>query len=299
MRGEGADRTAAGPAADRPFLDHPHRCTSPGACPGNRKSEDAAAPNLDIHIGHSLSVPFIAKLLPDHGVASNLHNADRLEWLEGSIPVSTRYGDIYFSADDPLGEFRHVFLAGNGLPGRFRPGFRIAELGFGTGLNMLAALAEWCASGTEGRLTYTGFEAHPLAVEDMERALSPHQELSGHLQPVVRAFREGRTVIRTESLDAEVILGDARWTLPAWSGRADAWFLDGFAPSRNPELWEDGLLAGVAERTAAEGTFATYTCAGRVKRALAAAGFSVERLGGFGRKRHMLRGRLNRGQRFG
>lgn len=239
---------------------------------------------------------FIAELLPDHGVSSNTHNADRLEWLEGSIPVSTRYGDIYFSSDDPLGEFRHVFLAGNGLPGRFRPGFRIAELGFGTGLNMLAALAEWCASGTEGRLTYTGFEAHPLPVEDMERALSPHPELSVHLQPVARALREGHTVIRTESLEAEVIVGDARRTLPAWCGLADAWFLDGFAPSRNPELWEDGLLAGLAERTAPDGTFATYTCAGRVKRALAAAGFSVERADGFGRKRHMLRGRLDREQ---
>ena len=244
-------------------------------------------------------MPFIAKLLPDHGVPLKLNNAERLEWLEGSIPVSTRFGDIYFSSDDPLGEFRHVFLAGNGLPGRFRPGFRIAELGFGTGFNMLAALAEWCASGTEGRLAYTGFEAHPLAVEDIERALSPHPELSGHLQPVARALREGRTVIRTESLEAEVIVGDARETLSAWSGPADAWFLDGFAPSRNPELWEDGLLAGLAARTAPDGTVATYTSAGRVKRALAAAGFSVERVGGFGRKRHMLRGRLNREQRLG
>ena len=241
----------------------------------------------------------MAKRLPDQGVASNPNNADRPEWLEGSIPVSARYGDIYFSADDPLGEFRHVFLAGNGLPGRFRPGFRIAELGFGTGLNMLAVLAEWCASGTQGRLTYAGFEAHPMPVEDMVRALSPHPELSGHLQPVIGALREGRTVIRTASLDAEVIVGDARRTLPAWSGRADAWFLDGFAPARNPELWEDGLLAALAERTAPDGTFATYTSAGRVKRALAAAGFSVERTGGFGRKRHMLHGRLNGEQRFG
>ena len=293
MRGESAHRTAAGTAADGALFDYADGCAHFDARPSDGEAKNAAAPYLDIHTGHSLSVSFIAKLFPDRVVKFNQYNADRPDWLEGSIPVSARYGDIYFSADDPLGETRHVFLAGNGLPGRFRPGFHVAELGFGTGLNMLAVLAEWCASGIEGRLTYTGFEAHPLRVKDIERALSPFTELSFHLHPVLSALREGQSVIQTPSLQAELVPGDARTTLPLWDGRADAWFLDGFSPSCNPELWEDDLLAKLPERTAPNGTFATYTAAGRVRRALMAVGFSVERTAGFGRKRHMLRGRLN------
>lgn len=89
-----------------------------------------------------------------------------------------------------------------------------------------------------------------------------------------------------------MIIGDARHTLPAWDGVADAWFLDGFAPARNPELWEAPLLAQVAAHTAPGGTFATYTAAGAVRRALDAAGFDVARVPGYGRKRHMSRGTL-------
>jgi tRNA U34 5-methylaminomethyl-2-thiouridine-forming methyltransferase MnmC len=93
-----------------------------------------------------------------------------------------------------------------------------------------------------------------------------------------------------------VVVGDARQTLPAWAGRADAWFLDGFSPAKNPELWGDDLLVDVARHTAPGGTFATYTAAGFVRRGLQAAGFQVERCAGFGRKRHMSRGILSSGQ---
>jgi tRNA U34 5-methylaminomethyl-2-thiouridine-forming methyltransferase MnmC len=89
-----------------------------------------------------------------------------------------------------------------------------------------------------------------------------------------------------------VICGDARVTLPEWTGRADAWFLDGFSPAKNPELWSDELLKSVASHTAPGGTFATYTAAGHVRRALSDAGFHVERRPGFGRKRHMSAGVL-------
>ena len=89
-----------------------------------------------------------------------------------------------------------------------------------------------------------------------------------------------------------LISADARVALPAWSGRADAWFLDGFSPAKNPELWGEGLMAEVAAHTAPGGTFATYTAAGHVRRALAAAGFAVTRAQGFAGKRHMSRGQL-------
>ena len=93
-------------------------------------------------------------------------------------------------------------------------------------------------------------------------------------------------------LELEVIAGDARDTLPAWGGRADAWFLDGFSPARNPELWEPALLASVAARSTPGATAATYSAAGHVRRALAAAGFTVTRTAGHGAKRHMTRARL-------
>ena len=225
----------------------------------------------------------------------NLIAQNRLEWIDGSVPVSQRYGDRYFSADDPMGESEYVFLSGNGLPGRFRHGFHIAELGFGAGLNMLSALSAWCASGAEGRMAYTGFEASLMPDDDIRRALSPYPKLAGHLKAVADALQDGETAISTPSLEAVLVLGDARETLSAWKGRADAWFLDGFSPARNPEIWEAGLLQQVARRTRTGGTFATYTAAGSVRRALSAAGFSVERKAGFGRKRHMLRGQLNAG----
>ena len=93
-------------------------------------------------------------------------------------------------------------------------------------------------------------------------------------------------------VELRVIVGDARITVPRWDGSADAWFLDGFAPAQNPELWEPSLLQSVAEHTNPAGTLATYTAAGTVRRALADAGFAVERCAGFGRKRHITRGRL-------
>ena len=87
--------------------------------------------------------------------------------------------------------------------------------------------------------------------------------------------------------ELRVVIGDARDTLPAWKGHADAWFLDGFSPAKNPELWSPELMMEVGRHTAPCGTAATYTAAGFVRRGLADAGFSVTRIAGYGRKRHM------------
>lgn len=214
-----------------------------------------------------------------------------VEW-RGAVPVSRHFDDPYFSLQDGLAETRHVFLKGNGLPGRFRPAFHIAELGFGTGLNLLAALIAWRASGVPGRLRYTAFEAFPLGAEDTCAALAAFPEAAAVSAPLVAALERGERRIVTEDLEAEIVVGDARVTLPGWAGRADAWFLDGFAPAKNPELWGEALMAEVARHTAPGGSFATYTAAGHVRRALAAAGFAVARVPGYGRKRHMTAGAL-------
>lgn len=213
-----------------------------------------------------------------------------VEWKDGTIPVSRRFDDPYFSMADGLAETRHVFLAGNGLPGRFRDGFHIAELGFGTGLNMLATRLAWAQSGQTGTLHFTSFEAYPLTAEEIDRALTAFPEARAIADDFLAAWSAGQRRIALPGLELRVIEGDARDTLPAWDGAADAWFLDGFSPAKNPELWSPELMAEVHAHTAPDGSFATYTAAGHVRRALAEAGFDVTRLPGYGRKRHMSAG---------
>jgi tRNA U34 5-methylaminomethyl-2-thiouridine-forming methyltransferase MnmC len=220
-------------------------------------------------------------------------NAASLDWRDG-VPVSRRWGDPYYSLADGLAETRHVFLKGNRLPERFAGarGFRVAELGFGTGLGFLAAWALWRRLAAPGAvLRYTAFEIAPLPREDMARALSAWPGLAP-LAAELLAARRGAGVTELPGARLEVIGGDARETLPRWQGSAEAWFLDGFAPARNPEMWEPALLAAVAARMTPGGTLATYTAAGAVRRALAAAGVEVARRPGFGVKRHMSVGHL-------
>jgi tRNA U34 5-methylaminomethyl-2-thiouridine-forming methyltransferase MnmC len=212
-----------------------------------------------------------------------------LDW-RGEVPVARAFDDPYFSLGDGLAETRHVFLDGNDLPARFVPGFHVAELGFGTGLNALAAWRAWQQSGAEGALGFTSFERFPMRPEDMARALQAYPELADLAAVMVDALTD--TGFETEGFSLRLVQGDARDTLPNWTGMADAWFLDGFSPAKNPELWEPGLLQEVARKTARGGTASTYSAAGSVRRALASAGFEVERCPGFGAKRHMTVARL-------
>lgn len=209
-----------------------------------------------------------------------------LDW-RADVPVSRRFDDPYYSLDNGLAETRHVFLQGNGLPDRFRDGFHIAELGFGTGLNLLVALQAWRASGIGGTLHMTSFEAFPLTAPDMIRAQEAFAEMAPLARELAPFWEAGARQIDLPDLRFDMIVGDARTTLPDWYGQADAWFLDGFAPSKNPELWEPPLLGEVADKLVPGGTLATYTAAGHVRRALSDAGLVVTRLPGYGRKRHM------------
>ncbi|MBP0481566.1 tRNA (5-methylaminomethyl-2-thiouridine)(34)-methyltransferase MnmD [Sagittula salina] len=209
-----------------------------------------------------------------------------LDWRD-DIPVSTRFDDPYYSLDNGLAETRHTFLAGNALPERFHDGFHIAELGFGTGLNLLAALLLWRASGQAGRLIYTTFELYPLSGTEMVRAQARFADLAGIAAELAPYWHKNIRVFTLPDLSFTMINGDARQTVPAWEAQADAWFLDGFAPAKNPELWAPDLMQAVHDHSAERGTLATYTAAGHVRRALAEAGFAVTRQPGYGRKRHM------------
>ena len=212
-----------------------------------------------------------------------------LDWRDDAIPVSRQFDDPYFSLAGGLEETRHVFLTGNHLPDRLRDGFRIAELGFGTGLNLMAVLL---AHQGPGHIFYTSFEAYPMAAPDIARALAAFPEAAPVAPAFLGQWARGARTLRFPNLTAEIVIGDARDTLPGWQAKADAWFLDGFSPAKNPELWSDDLMTEVACHTAPGGTFATYTAAGHVRRALAEAGFAVTRAPGFGRKRHMSKGVL-------
>jgi tRNA U34 5-methylaminomethyl-2-thiouridine-forming methyltransferase MnmC len=209
-----------------------------------------------------------------------------LDWRDGGVPVSRHFDDPYFSLDGGLDETRHVFLAGNDLPARLKPHFQVAELGFGTGLNLLAL-----AQVAEVPVRFTSFEAWPMSVAQLEQAHTAFPELADLAADLREALRHG-TLFRIGKVMVDLRIGDARALLPDWPFKADAWFLDGFAPSRNPELWSPEMMQLVAKHTTPKGTFATYTAAGSVRQSLADAGFSVERVPGFGRKKHMTKGQL-------
>jgi len=215
-----------------------------------------------------------------------------LTWREGQVPVSQRFDDPYFSLENGLEETSYVFLDGNDLPARFRDGFHIAELGFGTGLNLLAALALWRESNQSGKLHFTSFEAFPMAPKDMLAAQAAFPALAALSAELAPHWTAGETAFQTDDLVFTLVLGDARKTVSNIAQKADAWFLDGFSPAKNPELWEPALMAQIAAQTAPQGTAATYTAAGFVRRALAEAGFDVTRRTGFGRKRHMTTARM-------
>lgn len=211
-----------------------------------------------------------------------------LRWEDG-VPVSSEFDDPYYSRTDGLAETRHVFLEGCGLPDGWRGQERycIAELGFGTGLNFCAAWQCWQATAT-GVLEFVSFEQHPLDATAIDRALAVWPGLDRERVALVSAWSPEGGEFDLGSARLTVVVGDARETVPRWAGKADAWFLDGFAPSRNPAMWEAGLLKAVGARSTPGTRVATYSVAGVVRRGLIAAGFRTEKRVGFGTKREML-----------
>jgi tRNA 5-methylaminomethyl-2-thiouridine biosynthesis bifunctional protein len=224
----------------------------------------------------------------------------RLVWTDEGAPRSCRFDDIYFSREDGLAESRAVFLAGCGLPEawRGRRRFTIAELGFGTGLNIAALLDLWRRERPPGgRLHIFSVEGFPLSRDDAARALAGWPEISDAAEALLAAWpapTPGFHRLDLPGFDAtlDLAVGDVAWALSQWSGSADAWFLDGFAPATNPEMWSDAVLDGIAARSAPGARVATFTVAGVVRRGLSERGFTVGKRPGHGRKRERLEGRL-------
>mgnify|MGYP000163738504 FL=1 len=219
-----------------------------------------------------------------------------LAWDQDGVPRSETYGDVYFSVADGLAESRAVFLEGCGLPKAWadRSNFVVAELGFGTGLNILALLQLWQADGpSQGHLHIFSIEAHPLTAEEASRALGTWPELA-ELSALLIAQWPGqaRGFHRIDLPDLRVVIDvavmEVEDALKSWNGMADAWFFDGFSPALNPQMWRDEVLALVAAHSAPSARLATFTVAGSVRRGLAAQGFKVDKRPGFGRKRERL-----------
>lgn len=222
----------------------------------------------------------------------------KVDWA-ANAPRSIFFDDIYYSPD-AAAESRHVFIAGNDLERRFcgRLDFAIGELGFGTGLNMLVAADLWrrTPKPRAARLHLVSFEKHPLTRGDLARALSAFPDHAALAEALMRAYPppvDGLHRIRlADDVALTLALGEAAAMLPRLEATIDAWFLDGFAPSRNPDLWSPAIFAGMARLSAPGATAATFTVAGEVRRALTAAGFTVEKRAGYGRKKEMLAARL-------
>ena len=223
-----------------------------------------------------------------------------LIWTPEGAPRSGRFDDVYFSREDGLAESRAVFLAGCGLPEtwRGRRDFTVAELGFGTGLNIAALLDLWRREGpAQGRLHLFSIEGFPLSRDEAAQALAAWPEIAEAAETLLAAWPAATPGFHRLDLPAfratlDLAVGDAAWALAQWRGRADAWFLDGFAPSTNPEMWSDVVLDGLKARSAPGARLATFTVAGAVRRGLAQRGFTVEKHPGHGRKRERLEGRL-------
>lgn len=219
-----------------------------------------------------------------------------LIWDDDGTPRSGRFGDIYFSPEDGLAETRAVFLDGCGLPDRFagRDHLCVAELGFGTGLNIAALLMLWRDHAELGaRLGLFSVEGFPLSRDEAARALSAWPELAPAAEALLAVWPAATPGLHRMDLPAfnatlDLAVGPVEQGLARWSGLADAWFLDGFSPATNPDMWSPAIMARVAALSSPGARLATFTVAGAVRRGLTEAGFSVEKRPGHGRKRERL-----------
>ncbi len=213
------------------------------------------------------------------------------------------FDDDFASSVSPAGESELVFLEGNRLPSRFRElaergggTFSVAEIGFGTGLNFALCADLFSKTVPEGTLEYVGLEGYPLSPETLRGAQERWPErLRPWAEALLGAWTRGERELRFRNVRLRLEFGLFRDVLPALElpRPVDAWILDGFAPSKNPDAWSADLFAQVARLSAPGTTAATFTVAGDVRRRLLRAGFDVEKRPGFGRKRSRLEARFS------
>ncbi|PJC88234.1 bifunctional tRNA (5-methylaminomethyl-2-thiouridine)(34)-methyltransferase MnmD/FAD-dependent 5-carboxymethylaminomethyl-2-thiouridine(34) oxidoreductase MnmC [Vibrio sp. HA2012] len=239
-----------------------------------------------------------------------IHNA-QLDWNDAGTPVSDQFDDVYFSNVNGLEETRYVFLQQNHLPERWHTfrqrRFVIGETGFGTGLNFLAVW-QWFEQfrfenpdSALQELHFISFEKFPLSKDDLIKAHQAWPELGKYAAELQKHYPLAlpdchRIILADGAITLDLWFGDIKDCMPQVpvneSGIIDAWFLDGFAPSKNPEMWNQILFNSMAKLAKKACTCATFTAAGFVRRGLIEAGFDMKKTKGFGTKRDMIVGTL-------
>lgn len=244
-------------------------------------------------------------LLRHHQLRKHTMQFAKLKW-DRQQPYSLDFDDIYYSSDDGLAETEHVFIQNNQLDERFNalskplatPAFVIIETGFGTGLNCLCAIKHFIDQApANAALRVISIERYPLMQEDFIKANQRwpmFNDLIAELQTSYAQLTDGlnRFKLNHGRIQIDLWVGDVSECLPNIHTTADAWFLDGFAPSKNNEMWSETIFNHIARLSKNESTFATFTSAGDVRRQLQRIGFQVNKVKGFGRKREMLQGVL-------
>ncbi len=237
---------------------------------------------------------------------SNRIQTAELDWefVDGiEIPISKQFGDVYFSKDNGLLETRHVFLNGNDLSERLAnlkdfEYFSVGETGFGTGLNILALWQLWqeVRPNNQSHLHAISVEKFPLSKADLIRALNVWDELKPLAEQLIEQYPLPiagchRLTFPKERFSIDLWLGDAQEIFPSMvkTKAVNAWFLDGFAPSCNPDMWEQNVLNNIVRLSGYGTTFASFSVAGILKRGLKAHGIDISRPRGFGHKREMLK----------
>lgn len=219
-----------------------------------------------------------------------------LSWTEDMVPVSAMFDDVYYSKDDGLAESHYVFVQGLGEEIWQQSDIQIAETGFGTGLNLLATLQHLDRVNVAAHLTYYSVEAYPLTKEELIKAHGVWSELAPYSQMLANALPETPLGEGWHIFDLApnrrlvLLIGDVVTQYQSVSGTMDGWYLDGFAPSKNPDMWRIEVFEQLS-RLSHEGTkLTTFTAAGFVRRGLIDVGFDMEKRPGFGRKRDCLIG---------
>lgn len=227
-------------------------------------------------------------------------NAAPIEWSPDGAPISTLYDDIYYSRENGIAECQHIFIDGCQLS-KFADAtdaLSIAETGFGTGLNFLSTWQWRDRHHANCRLSFTSVEKHPLSSQQLSRALSPWPELATYTEQLLAKYpplTEGwhRISFDTARVDLTLIIADVETALCNLEGNFHAWFLDGFSPGKNPQMWTPNVCEHISRLSNQRTRLATFSAAASVRKNLTQAGFSIEKQPGFGKKKHMLTASVN------